>query len=135
MDPIELLDWKTILFALLGTGALVAAFRAKLNVNLDINDIVEQIIVYRRESKQSRIVHECPHVYPIDVNGFGSRPGFKSAYVLDDDMGFMCSMCGLTGVTTKEMVSSVETFWSTRTWKAWGEKMERRNKVAGIKVK
>ena len=133
MIPIELADWKTIIAALGGLGLVVAALRVKFNINLDVNDIVEQIIVYRRESRQSRIVQECPHVYPIDVNGFGSRPGFRSAKVIDEDGSFICSMCGLTGYTTIELEDGIEAYWSTRTSKDWGEKMERRNKIAGFK--
>ena len=134
MDPIELADWKTIIAALGGLGLVVAAFRVKLNINIDFNDIVDQIITYRREAKHSRVVQECPHVYPLDVNGFGNRPGFKVAYVLDEDGAFICSMCGLTGFITKEMVASLEAYWSTRTWKEWGEKMERRHRAEGIRI-
>lgn len=133
MDLTGLLDWKNVIAALVGASALVTAFRIRLNINIDFNDIVDQVITYRRESKQSRIVRECPHVYPIDVNSFGSRPGFKSAKMINEDGGFICSMCGLTGYTTMGMEAGIEAYWSTRTWKDWGEKMERRNKIAGFK--
>ena len=133
MDLVELADWKTLIVTLGGLSLVVAAFKVKFNIKLDVNDIVEQIIVYRRESKQSRIVRECPHVYPIDVNGFGSRPGFRSAKMIDEDGSFICSMCGLTGYTTAELDAGIEAYWSTRTWSDWGEKMERRNRVAGFK--
>lgn len=130
----ELVDWRTILAALLGAGVVVAALRVKLSISLDFNEMVEQIIEYRQQARQSRIVNECPHVYPLDVNGFGSRPGFKSAYVLDDVGRFMCSMCGLTGIITEDMVSSIEAIWSQMTWEDWGAKMRRRLKAEGRSV-
>ena len=113
---------------------MVAAFRVRLSINVDFNDILEQFIDYRREARQRRVVQECPHVYPVNVNGFRARPGFKSAYMLDDDGRFICSMCGLTGVVTKETVASIEASWSTKTWKFWGERMNRRLKAQGVKV-
>ena len=133
MNLIDLLDWKNVIAALVGASALVTAFRIRLNINIDFNDIVDQVITYRREAKQSRIVRECPHVYPIDVNGFGNRPGFRSAKMINDDGSFVCSMCGLTGYTTEEMDAGIEAYWSTRTWKDWAEKMKRRNKIVGFK--
>ena len=114
---------------------MVAAFRVKFNINLDVNDIVEQIIMYRRENKQVRFQNECPHVYPLNPNGLGIRPGFRSAFVLEDDGSYECSMCGQTGVTTEAMVFTFEERWSRRTLKDWNERMDRRNRVGGIKEK
>ena len=133
MIPIELTDWKTVIATLGGLGLVVMAFKVKFSINLDVNDIVEQIIVYRRQDKQVRFQNECPHVYPIYPNSLGSRPGFRSAFLLEEDGSYECSMCGKTGVTTEDMVVSVEEYWSTRTWKDWGEKMKRRNKITGAK--
>ena len=132
----ETIDWKTIIAILIGSSALVAAFKIKLTIRLDLNDIVEQILSYRYFSKQLRITRECPHVYPLDVNRFTSRPGFKSAYMINEDDGsFKCSMCGQTGFVKKEMVSAIEAFWSTRTWKYWDEHMTRRLKAEGRSIR
>lgn len=135
MIPIELADWKSIIAVLGGLGLVVAAFRVNFNIKLDVNDIVEQIIFHRRESQQIRIERECPHVYPIQLTPEWVNPGFRSAFVMDEDGSYICSMCSQSGYTTKEKISVIEAYWSTRSWKHWGDKMERRNKIAGIKVK
>ena len=135
MDPVELLDWKIILAALLGSGIVISAFRVKLSIRFDLNDIVDQVITYRREARQLRFEQECPYVFPIRLTEAYINPGFKSAFVVEVDGRYICSMCSQTGYTTPEQVSVIEEYWSKQSWKYWGDKMERRNKVAGFRVK
>ena len=133
MDPTELVNWEIAAALLGGISLLVAAFRVKLNIKLDVNDIVDQIITYRREDKLIRFQNKCPHVYPVEAKSWGRRPEFKSAKMIADDGSFVCSMCDMTGYITEDIDADIEAFWSTRTRKDWGEKMERRNRVAGLK--
>ena len=121
MSPIDLLEWKTVLALLLGGGTLILAFKVKLSITINFNELLAQFIQHRDQAIQRRLERACPHVHPVDVNGFGSRPGFRAAYQPDEDGSFTCGMCGFTGYTTPEMVTTLEAYWSTRTWRH-GEK-------------
>ena len=134
MDLTELLDWQTIIAIFAGISTLVAAFKIKVSIKVNFNELLDQFVTYRQATRHRHAQHACPHVYPVDVLGFGNRPGFKTAYMLDEDGGFLCSMCGFSGYTREEVVAVSEAYWSTRTWKDWAARMELRNKILGIKL-
>lgn len=106
----------------------------KLNIKINFNYLIHQLITYHREAKQSRVMQECPHAFPTEEYDYWGRPRFRSTRVLDDDGGFECSLCGLTGVTTEEIEASIDAYLSTMTPKEWIGKMDRRNKALGIKT-